>query len=1182
MYLSKLKIYGFKSFAQKVEVSFPGNGITSVVGPNGCGKSNIVDAIRWVLGEQRVKQLRSSKMEDVIFSGTADRPQMNFAEVSLVINNGRGILPSEYTEIQITRRVHRSGDSEYLINNQECRLKDIHALFMDTGMGAASYSLMEARMIDAILSDKAEDRRALFEETAGISKYKQQRKETLRQLEKTATDLERVEDNLKIRQKSVDAFERQAKKAELYRELKSRLKDLDLSKSMNEYSEYSNAYKRLVVMSKDAETSLEELKTKKTLLESQIEERKANSLEEEEAFREAEMVVSHRKLEINTADNDIRMLRERISHTQDSNSRALEEIEKGRDRITDIKHERVEMNEQITELSRDHEDLQNQLETMSAHRENFKQRFDDSRERVEELSAQRMNQLEGFSQISIQLQKVKSEIAQIRNSETSRNKELETLQSEIFILQKEKSVFVTEMGPLEEGLALKKEELLNFVERRDRLKEIIADLRVKYQASNATFLKAQNRHDALSQLEQSGEGIEEGVRLIQSQFPDQIEGFLLDKFTVDQEFAGLVESCLGQSAQLLVAKDSSFAQKWVEALRSKSSHHAIISSPGYKREQEISSPEGAQSLATLVDPETSVKDLVIYLLKDFYIVNPGYSAEELAKNSLQSSDSIGWYIDQEGVMHHSTGMTQVGVAAGGSSGRLQRKQEIETLDSQIPLLKQSLEMIESEGIENQDKFDEIEIHIQDTREDLGDIEKEYSQKSQAFAIANTRLDSTQSQLEMLEIKLNTNSKNIGPLQVNEEELETKREGFESLKESLEETYQDALEQLRELESQKSGLDDEFNIITQDIGHRNSTLSNLETKLGYLDQQEEELGLRIEQIEQTLNNTDEAMSESVEALKGLHDRLELENEKLTQEEQLRDRAKEAYDLKSVETEEIRNQANSVATDILELTKSMGESQRLFDAHQAKMDKIRERIFEVYEIDLEEDQFEMIEYDEETVNSEIKELKHKLKSLGNINPAALEDFQEEKSLLAEVEKQFEDLDRARISLEKTIRRLDDIARQRFLDTFSQIRTNFQDVFASLMKDGEARVALEEGVDPLEAKIEINARPTGKKMRGVSLLSGGERALTATALLFGLYLIKPSPYCILDEVDGPLDDANIGRFVQLLRRFSKQTQFIVVTHNKRTMAASDRLYGVTQEIKGISRIASVHLDEAAGFLD
>lgn len=1179
MYLSKLKIYGFKSFAQKVEVTFPGNGITSVVGPNGCGKSNIVDSIRWVLGEQRVKQLRSSKMEDVIFSGTADRPAMNFAEVSLVINNDRGVLPSDYSEIQITRRVHRSGDSEYLINNQECRLKDIHALFMDTGMGAASYSLMESKMIDAILSDKAEDRRALFEETAGISKYKQQRKETLRQLEKTSVDLERVEDNLKIRKKSVESFERQAKKAEQFREYQGRLKDLELSKSLNEYNEYSSAFKRLMDMSKEAEANLESLKTQKTLLESQIEERKANSIEEEEAYREAEMLVSNRKLELNNIDNEIRLLRERMSHNENANNKAVEEIEKGRDRIADIKHERVEISEQFTELGRDIEELELEVEKLTERREAFKFQYDESREQVDELSSQRMSQMEGFSQLSIQLQRVKGEITQIQNSELSRNQELTTLTTEIQLLAEERQEFETELTPLAEELDLKKEELDTFTQRRESMREELSTLNQGYQDFNQKYLKASNRYDALSQLEESGEGLEEGVKEIQQKFSSQMKGLLIDHIKVQPQYTHLVESCLGNSAQILVAESEDVSQQWIEAIQQRPKTHLRFLTPNFQNVQlEALSINGAESLLNFIEVDSQYQALVNYLLGDYYLVNEESEASKLAKLSSQPV----WFIASSGVMFHSSGLVQVGNQSAGNSGRIERKQEIQRLEAELPTVKSHMESASQNKEELQEKLEELEIHLQDLRDLISDLERAYSQKSQASAIANSRWESLNQQLEVLQEKLSQSSTSIGPLQEQEIQLEDKLESFEESKESLEDRYQEALEQLRELESQKSSLDEEYNIGTQDLSRRKSTVSNLETKLNYLDRQEEELSLRIEAIEQSIDNSDEAMSSSLEELRVLHDKLELENERLIQEEELRDRAKEAYDLKSIETEEIRTQAQGISTDILELTKSMGQSQRLFDAHQAKMDKIRERIFEVYEVDLEEDEFETIEYDEDTVQAEIADLRHKLKALGNINPAALEDFEEEKRLLAEVEQQFEDLDRARISLEKTIRKLDQIARDRFLETFAQIRTNFQDVFSSLMIDGEGRVSLEEGVDPLEAKIEINARPTGKKMRGVSLLSGGERALTATALLFGLYLIKPSPYCILDEVDGPLDDANIGRFVQLLRRFAKQTQFIVVTHNKRTMAASDRLYGVTQEIKGISRIASVHLDEAEGFLD
>tara|TARA_B110000483_G_scaffold238551_1_gene315374 strand:+ start:859 stop:4407 length:3549 start_codon:yes stop_codon:yes gene_type:complete len=1182
VYLSKLKIYGFKSFAQKVEVSFPGNGITSVVGPNGCGKSNIVDAIRWVLGEQRAKQLRSVKMEDVIFSGTAERPAMNFAEVSLVINNDRGILPSDYTEIQITRRVHRSGDSEYLINNQDCRLKDIHALFMDTGMGAASYSLMESRMIDSILSDKAEDRRVLFEETAGISKYKQQRKETLRQLERTSLDLERVEDNLKVRKSSVASYERQAKKAEDYRMFKARLRDLDISVGYDKYTEFKDGFKKLLEMSKEADTQLESFRSKKTVLETNLEEKKLNSVEEEEAYRDAEQQVANRKLELNSVDAEIRLIRDRIQHVEDSSSRSVREIEDGRDQLEDIKHRRVEKRENLTLLEQTIEEFLIDVEKYQDKKDSFLDRFEESREKVNVLSSRRMEQLEILGDVKSEAQQVRQKIEYHQQNAQSGNQELSTLTSEIDRLKNEKREFDNSSNEFEEGINLKQEELDVLLGRIELNKDELQEVKTQYDSLKDQFLKKQNRHDALSQLEEQGEGLDEGVKHIQDSFQHEVLGFLSDQLTIEPEYLTLVEWCLGQSGQSLVTKDFESGQNWIESFKNSSRGEVEFVVTNQSKEMKPSNyPEGESIFGPLsnhVSVDPSVKSIVSHLLGSYILVENLATAIECAK----INEELLWFVTPDRTMIHSSGIVKTASSQNSAGGFIARRQELEQLNSELPGLSSHIENLWAGLSELEELREELTIVVQDLKDDVSEMGRTLSQSTQAKAVTEARLSDQESRLEKLLEKLSEASEDTSPLQDKLEELDLRIETIESSKEGVEEQFQDAQEELRELEHQKSAFDEEYNQSIQDLARQKSTKNQLETELSHLDQQEETISDRIEKMKLQIASTDDTMNSSLEKLNDLHNQLEIENEKLTQDEDRRDRAKELYDLKNVEAEEIREQIRNINTDIIELTENMGNSQKNFEAFKVKMDQIHNRIFEEYEVDFEEDQVKIIEYEESTVRGEISELKKNIKALGNINPAALEDFEDEKRLLQETEKQFEDLDRARISLEKTIRKLDQIARDRFTTTFAIIQKNFQDVFASLMRDGEARVTLEEGVDPLEAKIEINARPTGKKMRGVSLLSGGERALTATALLFGLYLIKPSPYCILDEVDGPLDDANIGRFVQLLRRFSKQTQFIVVTHNKRTMAASDQLYGVTQEIKGISRIASVQLSEAEGLID
>jgi chromosome segregation ATPase len=975
--IQKLKIFGFKSFAQKVEIQFEGNGLTAIVGPNGCGKSNIVDAIRWVMGEQRAGQLRMDKIQGVIFSGTEERPAMSMAEVSLVIENDRGLLPSEYSEVVITRRLFNNGESEYLINNQACRLADIRNIFADTGMGANSYSQMDQRMVDALLSDKADERRSIFEEAAGVGKYKKQRKEAASQLEKVQIDMDRIAVDLQYAKNQFRQQERMLTRAQELRKLKNRLKEIDVSINIGKYAESKASLHTLSATKTKSGTELETLKTRLTELETKIEEKRLLITSEEEDWRESER-------EVSLVSTEVAKLNEAYIYQQNRNKELEENAE----------HCEREISESESGISALKEELQS-LESESI--------LQDTRERVEQLRAS--------------------------------HRELSNKR-------------------------------LLFVQEESKLKG------------------AWQRTDA--EIEMLGERISQASKEIQN-LNSQIEEL--------ESLKKSKESKLGESkgeSEILQERQSVLANEKADL---------------------------GEALESLTNQKIESMSRV---------------------NRLQSCTENCEFIDY---LNSAT-------------------------SDKLNILKVSLE-------EERKKADLINSQITAAKERSKEIDILIANAAEEKQQADSQVRTAISELEIAKVKSNA-------LAEQKERLEQSVSVFENRLQELK-SSKDSNAELSAAASELNRVEQDFERIDTELGEQERLLSSLiekENRLRIIKEKIQNfnsvLVLRSEELE-AINSKKESLEKELEE-KAIQ--IERQQELLSAKEKLRDAAREKYSVMSGDLEEWRSEVRGINHSLRDKERSMHELELAIQASGTSLERVRERIFQEYEFDLEkepgEQAFTPISTDERDAGFEMRDLQEKIKTIGPVNATVAEDFEAERERVLAIEAQFNDLAKAKTSLSTAIERLDIVARDRFLDTFRKIQRNYQEVFASLMPGGEALLAMQSDLDPLEAEIEINARPTGKKMRGVRALSGGERALTATSLLFALYMVKPSPYCILDEIDGPLDDANIGRFLALLRRFSHQTQFVVITHNKRTMAGCDMLYGISQEMKGISKVGSVRLEE------
>ena len=1181
MQITKLKIFGFKSFAQKTEINFPTKGLTAVVGPNGCGKSNITDAIRWVLGEQRAATLRMSKMQDVIFSGTEERAAMSLAEVSIVIDNSDGALSSEYSEIIVTRRVHRDGSGEYLINNQECRLRDVHALLFDSGLGSSTYSQMNADMIKAVLSDKADDRRVLFEEAAGVSKYRQQRKEAVRQLERVQLDMARVEDNLRAVRRSVRLYETQAEKVKEFKWLTGRLRNLDLSVSLDKYEDFKESLETLDTTSRRMNHEVESAKTKATELQTRIDEKKLAISEDENNYRDLEREVQQATLALNDLNNQVIRLKDSITALESANEKALTEIETSENKVRELGEERNRLERENETLRSDNgiEELNARLEREREILQVMRDKLDDLRDQSRELSNARLTAANSYNSLQGRFERLDAESGMLKSNISQWKGEAETL-------RKQKEGAENAIRGMEEGIqnATRERELLE--ERKNSCQAQLENGEEELQGLRQSLVDLSSEEASLkSRIEVLQSVVDQGAeagRWLRENRGHLMKGLLSERLNAPAEIAPQVEAALGDALESAIVSGDSVVEI-LQALKAENVGRAMLALADANANLQTPAVDGEGvkgPLSNFVSCDGEIENLVKNLLSRYVLVDTMDRALAMARGG--ERPDLCFVAD--GVVFRADGLVRSGGTAGGA---LTRKNEIAEAGQRLEEVRSSLEQKKSE-------IQRVEDLMEESRQMLQSLSGEILEKSDAIrageagiTIQRNIVNSCEGRITQLETSISESEDRIS----NAEELKNGDAELAQAKQDMERAeldYGRVNDELAEQETLFREKDEEVRELersaqntTAKLAQNMGRLRNIEDQVQFL---EETARTRRGEIENNKVSMERASSE----IQGFGDKIQEKDSALRELEGRRDAARERYEVVSGDLDSWRGELDSLRDDMIDKMKELNEVGRKQEALQSNLERLNERIQNEWTFDLSNpEEFERVEYSQPEADKEIRELRGKIKELGPINVNVMEDYEDEKKRLEEVAVQFNDLDKARASLDRTIAKLDDIARTRYLETFERIQKNFQFVFSKLFLNGETKMSLVEKQDEngkpgdiLDADIEINVRPTGKKMRGIKALSGGEHALTATALLFAIYMEKPSPYCVLDEVDGPLDDANVGRFMALLREFSKQTLFIVVTHNKRTMAEADMLYGVTQEIKSISRIASVQLADATKF--
>lgn len=1173
MYLSKLEMVGFKSFAQKTELTFT-DGVTSIVGPNGCGKSNIVDAIRWVLGEQKSSTLRADSMDQVIFNGSKTRKPLGMAEVSLTIENNRQILPTEYSQVVITRRLFRSGESQYLLNKTQCRLRDIVDLFMDTGMGSDAYSVIELKMIETILSDKADERRHLFEEAAGVTKYKARRREAQRKLDGAQRDIARVQDIVREVQKTVNSLARQADKARQHQELSTRLRERE---RLLVAFEYAQEY----VVLKQWESRIAETRLRREALElaladdeRQTADGEATLQEQDRQLRAAMEAESTLRTALGEVQQQISVLEERAAAAVRALDRLQREHHESASQAISTEEELLRVRLRLEQAQVDHQRARTEAE----------QRATAARTAQETLQAARGATAQGRDALTAARQTLadhRNAVDRLRYQAEGlqrrlRDNEAQQVQAEDRRrqvhdqIQQEQSA----MPALDEALTLA-EQQLQAAEQRQH------DLRAEQEGlqHEADDVRARHAHTRAS--------LEFLVGLVDT---TESSKFLLntaewtpkgDKLTLaevlntDERFRIAVEASLGDAARYFVVDTRDEALQGIAALSRNAVGKATFlcreRSPRLAPPPPLEAIEGVEGwVSDLVRCDDALLGAVRSILGNTVVT----TTLDDAWRALERSTVIDAAVTLAGELVHRAGAVRGGSASKTDGVRVGRRERIEQLTLEIAELEERVAAIDARLRAIKEELATIDLRR------LGDDVR------RSALVRNDRLQK------------------IDNLRGRIDDIDGQRDTLHDEAERLQNELRNLAERSVESEQALAAASDAIAVLEQDVAGAQEYLAEAEYEYNECtaDARRAELeAVRLHGELQTLASDEQRLSSQSLSLDQRQEQREREREDLVvqrdtcttecdhmrgQADKLVARLAEARATREHGELSVREAQAAVQAgaeiirvrrrDMDAATEAVHEADLRFNEVRIRVEALVRRATEELEMTLDgEPVVPESDVPPEQVRTDVQDLRRKLTSMGNVNFLALEEHEREAERLLFLTAQLDDLVNSERTLQQTIAEINQTAREKFTTTFVRIRENFITLFKVLFtEDDEADLQMTDDEDPLECTIEIQAKPRGKRPHSIEMLSGGEKTLTAIALLFAIYLVKPSPFCILDEVDAPLDDANIDRYLKIIRKFSENTQFLMITHNKKTMEAADTLYGVTMEEPAVSKTVSVRL--------
>ncbi|AKL97693.1 chromosome segregation protein SMC [Endomicrobium proavitum] len=1146
MYLKKVELCGFKSFADRITLNFE-PGITAIIGPNGCGKSNISDAIRWCLGEQRAKSMRSSQMQEVIFGGTQTRATTGMAEASLTFDNSQNVLPIDYSEVTVTRRLFRSGESEYFINKTQCRLKDIKDMFLDTGIGYDGYSIIEQGKVDFLTTAKPEDRRELFEEAAGVAKYKVRREETLRRLEKIDADMGRLSDSLVIHKQQITALDIQAKKAKQYKKFQEELAKYEVAALVQQIS-YGNA--ELDRLKKDLDPKIkdfEENNTASAQIDAQIQDMRVTLDEKNEVYVRVNQELGEIKAQIGVCDQIIQHSQSRETEIRAEQERLLSELEINREKVAQYEQQLKTLNTDDGSLAVETENLEKAYKEAQSRYDEIKAKLSAAQTRETEIRI-RISELESEKESQVNL---KAELSETKIHLDAQSQSLERI---IARLQSEIEPTNLEIANIEASLSQASNSIGSLQSKQEEISKSVSENELKLNALENTLSQdkeslasTQSRIETLKEFDQQ-DPIRSSIRAVLNL--GAARGPISSLIDADPSKSELIAAALGEKLNYLVCETSDKAEKAISFLEENglSRLSFIVSEkiPQAQSLQALGLPSGSTELIKYLNYSPSDENIIKYICSGSIVAgNKVYSNVIVSGGGKSSFEKPVLIEDQVKKLEENAIAIKNKIALAQaeiekiSDLNISLKLQKEALGFEVVKIKTQIEsktaQIEEKRNDIRNTVDEINKHKEEINSQSGELSS-HNDKISAF-------DQKLAEIEEEENKLYEEIKNA------QNTIISVRKEEEAAAPVMMDARSAWDKKATELENKQKGQQyilDNITNIKQQIEYAVNKTAQDEAKLSELLTTQETETVKIQQL------YEQQAQKDGEIQLFLGDRENLQNE---------------IDEKTASWHELRSRVDALKNEV----DSMQVDLKNFEYQKNNLEA---RLVETYGKSYEEVK---AEYDGVEVNhEEIAKIKRKMEALGPVNQAAQEEYETLEQRYNFLVTQQQDLLKAKDDLHEVIKKINASTVENFKKTFDVVRANFKELYRKLFGGGEADLMLTDENNLLESGVDIFAQPPGKKLQNISLYSGGEKALTAVALLFAFFMVKPSPFCILDEVDAPLDDANIGRYIAMIKEFSAKTQFMVVTHNKRTMEMADILYGVTMEEHGVSKIISVRMNK------
>lgn len=1180
MYLKRLELQGFKSFADKTVLEFM-PGITSVIGPNGSGKSNISDAIRWVLGEQSMKSLRGAKSNDIIFAGTQNRKSLGFAEASLVFDNEDGTLPIEYAEVTVTRKIYRSGETGYYINKVPCRLKDILELFMDTGIGKDGYSIIGQGKIDEILSNKSEDRRHIFEEAAGIVKYRTRKAESEKKLEHTKLNLLRINDILTEIESNIEPLQQQAEKAKKYLNLKEELKSIEIGLFVYNIEKYKQTLEEIIndedIMKSTCnqeEGKLERIKALKEELKTQID-------EITEKIESMQNIGFESQKEIEQLNSNISVCNTRIENNKENRIRFEKEIEEIKTKITSLEEEikqkqakKDNLKENRKKFEKELEEKQAELDKLTSKLSKKEIEIEEHKKKVEENTDKRYELQSDISTQNANAESLEKRKQQIKQEITTNISELDSarlrkddISKGFYEAESKRNSIVSSLEKIEK----QKEEASTKIKEYDtNINNLYSEMRIK-----------DSRHKFLVETEKEKEGYIKSVKSLLNDCENikdlgkGMHGVLANIISVPKEYETAIEMCLGASLQNVVTETEEDAKRLIEHLRKnnlgRASFLPITSVKGKKLENFKAKEKGIIGVASdLVQFNKKYEQIILNLLGRTVIVDNMETAIKVAKQNNYSFRII----TIEGDLINPSGAITGGSVAKKTVNILGRGREIESLEKEINKIKQKIEKLEKEKEEYVNSQEDLLEEVSSLEKALQEIDITYATEKQKVVAINENIERIEKRLSKLkeetvnidnqkieiEEKKKTDEEQISTINEENEKLTNIINEFAELNKDDQKYIDDLNFDITNLKISVSSFDESetsineiSDMINNDIENNKKSMENKEKQIQQIEEDNKELEKNIEETKQKIEEVKKQVQTSGQTINNLKEERTQKNEKLANKEtELNDQFKIIEDLKSQMAK-------------MEAKKSKTEED---------LNVVINKLWEEYELTpntiKEYKKPDNIALTQKKVNN----LRADIRDLGSVNVDSIEEYKTLKERYDFMCEQRLDLENTMSKLRKMIQEMTEVMKEQFKTQFEIINKNFGEVFRELFGGGKAELTLADEENILECGIDITVQPPGKKLQNMMLLSGGEKAFTAIALLFAILKINPAPFCVLDEIEAALDDVNVFRYAEYLKKFSKDTQFLVITHRKGTMEAADTVYGITMEENGISKLLSMKL--------